>query len=107
MMRSVRSLLSSFAALTAVLAASATADAQLDVNPPLPNVMLLIDTSGSMENMIDGNSPESDGAACVPGTASPMNRWATLVSVLTGSIQNFSCQSLNRNANAFKSEYTW
>ena len=37
---------------------------QIDTNPPLPNVLLLIDNSGSMERMIDGNTPEADGNAC-------------------------------------------
>ena len=29
---------------------------QIDVNPPMPNVMVLLDTSGSMEKMPDGTS---------------------------------------------------
>ena len=46
-------------------------------------MLLVIDTSGSMENMADGKRPENAGATCVPGTATPLNRWATLVTVLT------------------------
>src|SRR5207245_1683513 len=44
-------------------------------------------------------------ATCVPGTATSPNRWATLVSVLTGTINNFSCSALDRNSSAFQSEY--
>jgi type IV pilus assembly protein PilY1 len=84
--------------------------AQNDLTPPLPNVLLLVDSSGSMERMIDGTMPENVGAACTPGT--PMskdqwNRWATLVQVLTGDIENFSCQAIDRKSQAFVSEYSW
>lgn len=95
------------AALGAGALWTSSSAAQLDINPPLPNVLLLIDTSGSMENMVDGKRPEAAGASCVPGTPTPQNRWATLVSVLTGTIQNFSCHSLDRSSDAFKDEYSW
>lgn len=104
MRTSLKFLLGSAGALSA-LGATSTAHAQVDINPPLPNVLLLIDTSGSMENMANGNTPESSGASCSPGTATSMNRWATLLSVLTGSINNFSCQSLDRSSAAFLNEY--
>lgn len=84
--------------------------AQLDINPPVPNVLLLIDTSGSMENMVSGKRPEQGGAGCTPGVtmpASKMNRWATLVSVMTGSIEGFSCDAVDRSSDAFKNEYAW
>src|SRR5262249_39802685 len=71
--------------------ASRPAPAPPRLRPPRPNVLLLIDSSGSMENMPDGRRPEAASATCNPGTATPMNRWATLVTALTGSIQNFSC----------------
>ena len=84
---------------------SISAAAQVDISPPLPEVLLLIDTSGSMENMASGLSPEQAGASCSPLVTTPMNRWATLVSVLTGTIQSFSCASVDRSSNAFLSEY--
>lgn len=92
------------------LATPAVAWAQNDLTPALPDVLLLVDSSGSMERMIDGTIPENVGAACTPGT--PMtkdkwNRWATLVQVLAGDIENFSCQSVDRKSQAFKDEYTW
>src|SRR5262252_4046265 len=82
--------------------------AQIDVNPPLPNVLLLVDNSGSMENMIDGRTPEASGNSCTPGTASAPNRWNTLLNVMTGTIQNFSCQAIDRTQASFGSgEYAF
>lgn len=86
------------------------ARAQLDIDPPLPNVLLLIDSSGSMENMVDGRRPEAAGAACTPGvdmTADQKNRWAILVSALTGSMDHFSCEAVDRTSAGFKNEYTF
>ena len=51
-----------FAALlgSAALSYSGRAAAQADLTPPLPNVLLLIDTSGSMEYLADGTLPKLD-----------------------------------------------
>src|SRR5262245_56230172 len=105
------------AALAAAVLAPLRASAQVDINPPLPDVLLLIDTSGSMEYMIAADAsgkevlPGAPGSpansACVPGVVNPgqvLNRWASLVSVLTGTINNFSCQSVTRDP-SFASEY--
>lgn len=110
----------SLGALAALLAASAGALAARDahaqaaglVAKPLPNVLLLVDTSGSMERMADGSLPRENrdpatGAvlttavknACVPGTASNPNRWGMLVQALTGNLQPFySCAEQPRTA---------
>lgn len=87
--------------------APAVAGAQNDVTPHLPNVMLLLDTSGSMEFMI---SPDSNGKPVLPNCSnSPpdKNRWASLVEVLTGSFQTgaFGCQTVQRTDPSFVSEY--
>ncbi len=74
----------------------------------LPNVLLLVDTSGSMERMFDGTMPGTvAGTACSPGVASTPNRWGALVQALTGNVQPFySCDAISRtNNNAFKNEY--
>lgn len=108
-MRQVRKLLL-VPALGAVALAPTLAHAQLlDAEPPLPNVMLLLDTSGSMEHMIDGTTPEAGGipTTCNPGTATTKNRWATLVEILTGTIDNFSCDAVDRSSAAFLNEYTF
>ena len=62
----------SLPSLVAVLLVAGAARAQqIDTNPPLPNVLLLIDNSGSMERMIDGLTPETDPN---PNTASHTNQ---------------------------------
>ncbi len=96
------------------------AAAQNDVTPHLPNVLLLVDTSGSMEYLItpspvDGvtpllpGDPLAPGSACaLDGSTNQLNRWATLVSVLTGSFQPnaFGCETLQRTEAKFVQEYT-
>src|SRR3954454_18144156 len=99
---------------TLLLAASHDAHAQSagTTNRPLPNVMLLVDTSGSMERMPDNSLPSDDkqpgtnvpiGSApfnhCTPGTESNPNRWGMLVQALTGNMQPyFSCAAMSRAA---------
>ncbi len=109
-----RVLLTGSAAALAFGAWSGTAQAQLDIDPPLPNVLLLVDTSGTMEYLI---KPDASGANVLPGAvpgsecdpskpaATTLNRWASLVSVLTGTINGFSCQATPRNTPEFKAEY--
>lgn len=97
----------------AALGHAGTAAAQADLTPPLPNVLLLIDTSGSMEYMADGSMPlVGADKKCLPPApgASNMNRWATLVSVLTGTVQDFSCVAVPRDGSApfnFNDEYSF
>lgn len=91
-------------------------------NTPIPNVMLLIDTSGSMERMPDNSLPidDHDPAAapgvkltaapynrCQPGIESNPNRWGMLVQALTGNMQPFfSCAEMTRRANTtFANEF--
>lgn len=93
-------------ALGSVLVVSTVAGsavAQFDVAPPLPNVMLLVDTSGSMEKMTDGSLPES----CEPNGTSDLNRWGTLTEVLTGTVQNRGCFKQKRSSPDFVQEFTW
>jgi hypothetical protein len=66
-----------------------------------PNVLLLVDTSGSMERMSNGTMP-----TCTPGTETDPNRWGSLVQALTGTFQpGFSCKSQIRSAAKFQAEY--
>ena len=81
-MRNASRLFPTTLALLYAALAPRAASAQVDVNPPLPNVLLLVDTSGSMEYMATGALPTN----CTVGGVSDLNRWATLVSVLTGTI---------------------
>src|SRR5262245_20167506 len=99
------SLILTTAALLALLGSTKLAHAQSAAGvtqKPLPNVMLLVDTSGSMERMNDNTLP-----VCVPGTASNPNRWGTLVQSLTGNLQPyFSCGTMDRAPNgALANEY--
>ncbi|MCC6528555.1 MAG: hypothetical protein IT373_38265 [Polyangiaceae bacterium] len=99
-MRTLSKILTVSTALGASLAAP-SALAQQDINPPLPNVLLLVDTSGSMEYMPDGSLP----ANCTPGATSDENRWTTLVEVLTGTVKNRSCYRQSRFSTPFINEY--
>lgn len=102
--------LSTALALAAALGTALPAEAQLiDVNPALPNVMLLIDTSGSMEKMIDGTDPEvSPDSACDPGKTTKPNRWGILLQALTGDIASgYSCMAIPRKAGTqFEIDYS-
>jgi type IV pilus assembly protein PilY1 len=113
-----RSLAAAALAGIAILAISGRARAQqTDTNPPPPNVLILLDNSGSMERMIDNNLPESEGNPCnfdpVTGAALPMahppqpNRWGVLVQALTGTFQNsYSCVAMPRTpGSVFAQEY--
>ncbi|RYE95084.1 MAG: hypothetical protein EOO75_00210 [Myxococcales bacterium] len=99
------------AALTALLGAR-DAHAQSDTEPPLPNVMLLIDTSGSMEFMME---PDAAGKPRLPvcnptgagntSVVNEQNRWTTLATVLTGEFPAFACAPQSRSDPAFKTEF--
>jgi type IV pilus assembly protein PilY1 len=73
-------------ALTSAPALAYAQGAATDVQVRKPNVLLLIDTSGSMKSTLSGS-----------GTPSTTNkpRWTTLVETLTGSIQNLSIDASN------------
>jgi type IV pilus assembly protein PilY1 len=122
--RAARSIgtLGSLAALALVEGRAAAQ--QTDLNPPLPDVLLMIDNSGSMERMIDGSLPEdtpanacdvsacqanSLGTTCAWAQNPPAaaNRWNTLLQSLVGSPKNgFHCISMPRTPNsAFTDEY--
>ena len=83
---------------------------------PIPNVLLLIDSSGSMERMSDNTLPKDNNAynldntqqksQCIPGTSSLPNRWGMLVQALTGNLQPyFSCDEIQRTSASFKNEF--
>lgn len=106
-MRTLSKLLLTAAPGAAVWLLSSSALAQLDLAPPLPNVLLLMDTSGSMERTVAGNEP-----TCSPLGAAPpeleRSRWTNLVEALTGPIQGFSCYAQPRtDAAQFTAQYTY
>jgi type IV pilus assembly protein PilY1 len=134
----MRARVASISALGIVAGASfwsgaARAQSQIDTNPPQPNVLILLDNSGSMERMIDGTLPENSTAnACnctdngsgtltctYPDSAHPSanspvpNRWNTVqqsltgyLSAQTGARSGFNCVAMPRGPNStFTNEY--
>jgi type IV pilus assembly protein PilY1 len=123
------------AAVALIAVAGGASAQQTDTNPPLPNVLLLIDNSGSMERMIDGNTPETDPSTSLPATANGTNacncvdngtglitcatwsaangvapapnRWNIVQTAMTGSLQNgFNCVAMPRTPGSiFDEEY--
>lgn len=107
----------------ALLLTHGNADAQIagTTNRPLPNVLLLVDSSGSMERMPDNSLPSQNRNPanppsftfvsgptnqCQPGVASNPNRWGMLLQAMTGNLQPFfSCAEVNRSTPAFQNEF--
>lgn len=84
------------AVLALVAAGGSTAQAQEpDVRNIRPAVMLLVDTSGSMEYALNARSGAVAGRVADCSRAE-RDRWVSLVEVLTGRIPSFSCTSMNR-----------
>ncbi len=89
--------------LALALSLPGTLSAQGDVDRPLPNVMLLVDTSGSMEF----RSADNELPVCNPGDpSSERSRWIELVEVMTGSFDGYSCFAQNRSSTGFRDEYS-
>ncbi len=94
------------------LAITSDATAQVDVNRPLPNVLLLVDTSGSMEYLTDGTDVPSDycdatqPAGNLGGNAmAEMNRWGTLLTVLTGTFDGVGCYRYDRSSAEYRNQF--
>ncbi len=95
----------SFLPVAALTLLASAAQAQSDVDRPLPNVLLLVDTSGSMES----RAADNQLPVCNAGNSSATNeksRWIDLVEVLTGSIDDYSCVAFDRSSPAFLAEYS-
>jgi type IV pilus assembly protein PilY1 len=81
----------------------AQALAQAEAQKPAPNVLLLVDNSGSMEFKTDGTFPH-----CKPTYTSGFerSRWIDLVEVLTGTFNDYSCWAQDRSSTAFRDEFS-
>lgn len=92
------------AGIAALCLPASPARAELDLEPPAPNVLLLLDTSGSMERTVAGALP-----TCVPlGPPPPeaqRSRFTNLVEALTGAVAGFSCLAHKRTQADFVAEY--
>ena len=115
------------AAVTVVTLAASEARAQSDVRLIRPNVLVMLDTSGSMEwrnGVANATCTGGDGGSCnrcrLPdgsevSLCSPLcpadqqkNRWITAVEVLTGDILNYSCREVPRdNATTFQYDFNY
>ncbi|HEX3595766.1 MAG TPA: hypothetical protein VHU80_11705 [Polyangiaceae bacterium] len=100
------------AALGTFVFASATAHAQTegpDVVAQSPNVLLLVDTSGSMEWKSSGDvdpicDPTNPNTSTT--TTNEKSRWIELVETLTGTIDNYSCYAQKRDSTSgFQTEF--
>jgi len=81
-------LVGALSALT-TLASTTTlfADAATDIKVKKPNVLLLLDTSGSMAWSLDGSNDYS----CNTATNAKKPRWTVLLETLTGTVNNLTC----------------
>jgi hypothetical protein len=62
-----------------------------------PLVMLLIDTSGSLERTSNCACTTPGCEECLPDCSrAELNRWAEVLSALTGTFEHFSCEALDR-----------
>lgn len=103
------------AALVPLSLLASPAAAQNDINPKSPNVLLLVDTSGSMELTSTGaGCPNNQPCypTCTPNSPNTgtndqntKSRWTNLVEVLTGTVGSYSCFSEPRTGSAFTGEY--
>ena len=111
-MRWLQRSLALFAIAPCALASVASAQGTpLDVRKPKPVVMLLVDTSGSMERM-PGASTNSL-AAFPECTGNPdhdklqKNRWAVTLEALTGTFTEFTCRRELRTEAKYKTAKTY
>ena len=109
--RRLRPLVSALLAVCGGLVYSGQARAiDADVSPPMPNMMVLVDTSGSMEYKTSSDSfplckYDATGVIANGPDKSEKSRWIDLVEVLSGTITNYECQRLDRSSASFKNEY--
>jgi type IV pilus assembly protein PilY1 len=75
--------------------------AQAEAQKPAPNVLLLVDSSGSMEFKVDGSPVD-----CAATSPREKSRWIDMVEVLTGSFEGYSCLTEQRDSVDFKNEFS-
>jgi type IV pilus assembly protein PilY1 len=106
-----RYLLAASLGLAAALAPARARAQAVDVYKPNPNVLILLDTAGSMEYMMDGTTVESSPTSKCPTTVTSTttttaNRWGVEVQALTGNFSTYTCMDMSRASNsAFETEF--
>lgn len=103
-MRTKNALVVSLATLS--IAASAHAQTDPDIRNIRPVVMLLVDTSGSMERMPGGADAPLPICSGSPSGTNEHNRWTTVLEALTGSwpASQYFCTSTPRTTASFVGE---
>jgi type IV pilus assembly protein PilY1 len=97
-------LAASAALLTALCARSSFAQLTAAEARPAPNVLLLVDSSGSMEAKANGDLPTCNAGQ--PALTNEKSRWIDLTEVLTGTFDGYSCWAQDRSSAAFATEFT-
>ena len=69
-----------------------------DVREIAPHVMLLLDTSGSMEKQPGCACQTPECTECLPVDPNTANRWGIVLQALTGQIDNYYWTALDRSA---------
>jgi type IV pilus assembly protein PilY1 len=88
--------------LAAMLLAPGAARAQSDVTPALPNVLILLDSSGSMERFPNATLPTVGPWA----TSGEKTRWIQALEVLGGALENYKLLNEPRSKGTdFETEY--
>jgi type IV pilus assembly protein PilY1 len=101
-----------FAGAVVSVPGPASAQSDPDVRNIRPTVMLLVDTSGSMERLPGCACATPACNECMPMcTSAPSsderNRWATIVEAMTGGYNEFSCDRQNRHTSTFSGQYDY
>jgi type IV pilus assembly protein PilY1 len=123
-MRRTRILASLVASVLLLFALPATVSAQDDLSGIVPYIMLVVDTSGSMERQAECSCTTPACVECLPRCNLPndpisfrpppekINRWAVTLEALTGEFNNFACDPIERTegnlgADAYDLDYTF
>ncbi len=101
-------------ATSAFFAADARAQALEQLKVPPPNLMLLLDTSNSMNKTLSGQDPDCvlpAGTYMSQYTPNPLDarggsRWYQVANALTGSVPRAMCIPVTRDTVSFASEYS-
>jgi len=69
----------------------------------LPNILFIVDTSGSMEYQTGSNTyPDCTSA----DPTKNRSRWIQVLEALTGNITDYSCETIDRSSSGFRSEFS-
>jgi hypothetical protein len=77
----------------------ACADAAVVESPAAPLVMIILDTSASMERRVECTCTSPSCIECLPDCSAPdpqKNRWVQTLEALAGTYENFGCEAMPR-----------